>query len=336
MARSSNSSGAKAEKCKICNLIAKSSKRSIIKLDRLHNQISANSNNNNNSISQCKRHNAGFNIDYVSLTSLNKIQSSKCKPIKNYSCIDAIDLDRIISFKKASNIYCLKIVSIILFHYIILISYILFLLKNSHNYSLFINLKVWHICLSYFGILILILSIPNLRSTSPINYLMFILYTIVLGNIYWFLSYNYRITYILFNLFITLGGQVIIILFCMQVKFTLCSRPVIPYLYLYFILIVLILILFVGYGYMKFFFIQLFIYFNLNPEINLNGSFTGFILAFVFLFYEIFDLQLIIANKFSNTNTCEQSKFTYAFDLITVDLVKILLYINQQILKLAK
>lgn len=336
MARSSNSSSAKAEKCKICNLIAKSSRKSIIKLDRLQNQISGNCNNNNNSISQCKRHTAGFNIDYVSLTSLNKIQSSKCKPIKNYSCIDAIDLEGIISFKKASNIYCLKIVSIILFHYIILTSYILFLLRNSQNYSFFINLKVWHIYLSYFGVLILILSIPNLRSTPPINYLMFFLYTFVLGNLYWFLSYNYKITYILFNLLIIIAGQVTIIFFCMQVKFTICSRPVIPYLYLYFILIVLILIFFVGYGYMKSFFIELFIFFNLNPEVNINGSFTCFVIAFIFLFYEIFDLQLIIANKFSDADSCEQSKFTYAFDLITVDLVKILLYINQQILKLAQ
>lgn len=336
MTRSSKSLSSKKDKCKICNLIAKSSKKSIIKLDRLHNQITENCNNNNNSVSQCKRHNAGFNIDYVSLTSLNKIQSSKCKPIKNYSCIDSIDLDRIISFKKASNLYCLKIVSIILVHYIFLISYVIFLMKNSQNYSIFMNMKEWHIYLSYIGILILILSIPNLRSTPPINYLMFILYTAILGNLYWHLSYEYQITYVLFNLTITIAGQIVLIFFCMQVKFTLCSRPVIPYLYLYFILIAFILILFVGYGYMQVFFIQIFIYLNLNPEINLNGSFVSLILAFIFLFYEIFDLQLIIANKFSDSDSCEQSKFTYAFDLITVDLVKILLYLNQQILKIAQ
>lgn len=336
MTKSSYSSSIKKEKCKICNLIAKSSKKSIIKLDRLENQINENCNNNNNSLTQCKRHTAGFNIDYVSLTSLNKIQSSKCKPIKNYSCIDGIDLDRIISFKKASNLYCLKIVSIIFFHYIFLISYTIFLLKNSQDYSIFTNMKEWHIYLSYIGVLILILSIPNLRSTRPINYLMFTIYTCILGNLYWLLSYKYQITYILFNLAMIVAGQVVLIFFCMQVKFTLCSRPVIPYLYLYFILISFILILFVTYGYMREFFNQLFIYFNLNPDLNLNGTFTSFILAFVFLFYEIFDLQLIIANKFSDNDSCEQSKFTYAFDLITVDLVKILLYINQQILKIAQ
>ncbi|CAF0901095.1 unnamed protein product [Brachionus calyciflorus] len=322
----------KNHKCKICKVISKSSKKSLIQLEELNNQIkNLNTNNNSN-----KCFNRNYNIDYVSLTSLNKIQSSKCKSQRNEMYSDSIDQENLTHFKRASNFYSLKIILIILLHYSALLFYVITILRHSDEYLFYKNLTDWQIYLSYIGFLVLILMFPSVRSLRPFNYLIFIFYTLIQATFYWYFSYKYRTVCVLFFLIIITLGQIALIAFCFQLKFTLCSRPVIPYLYIYFVLVSIILIFLVIYVYLKLFFMNVFESLSLETEIGLNEAFVSLVVAFIFLFYEIFDLQLILANKFSDQTTCEQSIFANAFDLLTVDLIKILLVFNNQLLKIAK
>lgn len=253
------------QKCDLCLAISKTSEKSWI------NAFNSNQNTNNNNSEYCK-------VNYVSLTALNKNCQPKYKTTKRElkeTCKSSNPEDSQNSDQKSINIFTFKILSIILFHYFSILFYLVYFLKNSDSlsFSLF-YLEPWQISLIFCSFILVILFLPKLRLIRPINYFIFLLYTFLICNFYLYISFHYKTILFVVSVFLISLAQAFLILFCFQSKFSLCCKPILPYLYICILLISFLTSLFIINFFIGNFFQFLLDYLKLDSASNIQVAFA--------------------------------------------------------------
>ena len=292
-------------------------------------------------------------------------KSSSLKPADtDYKC-----------FKKQCNLFSLNILKHIFIHYL-LIFFILVLFKflkvNKSNYSMQVFLAkifnnsivsstsiIWcssGLSLTFFILLILC---PKLRSCKPVNFIVFFFYTASIGLFYSYLMETYSTDFFLEFNTIVLISLVLLVIFCLQNKFTLFNVPSLPYVFVYTVLVVFLVI----YSVTKIYSAQIKIP-NIGNQImhargktsltttglpvqdsidlkkmfetfNLIEYFVSVLISFIFVFYVIFDLQFILV-RYDYADESNNSAFLSAFNLLTKDMLEMFLLLNTFLLNLIK
>ena len=261
--------------------------------------------------------------------------------------------------KRASNQLASKVICVIFAHifclYIILTYCRHFKLTKTDTIGYITVQQIT--LLVYLIVYFVLVTFATARTHSPLNYALFVCYTLVTASMYatnlagldQFLSLVFLVI---------LASQLFLLLFVLvQSKFTLFSRPLLPYFYIYALSIAttVIVLLVIQFG-IKF---RLFLtpigaknsqdwlfgdFFMIEQGevtlINWRKIGLAVFLAFLFDFYEIFDLQFVLADSSpSPPNDCSINSpqfFLIAFNLLTVDLFKLFLVFISSLLNLIK
>lgn len=181
---------------------------------------------------------------------------------------------------------------------------------------------------------LLMVSISKLKMQLPFQYLIFLIYTLIMSLFYTYLT-MFHVTSILIEFFsiILLSLILLSIYCCCQRKYTLINVPYLPYVYSYLSILIF-----------------LFIFYLFKISLSVNGfrnvpSITGYsfltnqepiiefvfniVIAFFYIFYIIFDLQFIL-NNYSNDYGC--NSLTCALNLLTKDVIQLIFLFNSFIL----
>lgn len=258
--------------------------------------------------------------NYTSLLSLNNNHRRK------YSYSDVpVDNDS----KWASNRETAKTIVVITVH--ILSIYSMIFLKEITYFSHMFN-SFQLILFTYMIFYFLIILFPRLRCERPFNFVTFAIYTILTSMLY--SSLLIYLDSIRSIALLILTAQFFLILFCsLQSKFTLISRPILPYLYIYSILAGLLICIFlVLYYCINYPIISNYLSKSVKncENIDYKKSILSILTGFLFVFYEIFDLQYALVND----SNCDF--FVIAFNLISVDYFKICLMLLSFLLEFIK
>ena len=303
----------------------------------------------------------------INMKSYKKMRrrSSSLKPADtDYKC-----------FKKQCNLFSLNILKNILIHYL-LIFFILVSFKllkvNKSNYSMQVFLAkifstsiassssiIW--CSSGLSLIFFILLIlfPKLRSCRPVNFIVFFFYTVSIGLFYSYLMDTYGTDFFLESNLIILISLILLVMFCLQNKFTLFNVPCLPYAFVYTVLVIFVVI----YSVTKIYSAEIKVA-NIGNQIiqtkgkpppattrlpvhdsidlrkmfeafNLIEYFVSILISFIYVFYIIFDLQFILV-RYDLANELNNSAFLSAFNLLTKDMLEMFLLLNTFLLNLIK
>lgn len=251
--------------------------------------------------------------NYTSLLSLNKRQRNHCAQQESFST-------------SSSNCLVSKSISLLLLHFLSV--YITIYLYHYFNIPEFYNsLRMISFLYSIFCFLIILF--PSLRFRRPFNIVFFIFYTLLACMLFASLAiHSPQFDFIRFAVFLISISQIFLILFCFQTNFTLTSSPLLPYLYIFSILVGILATYFLTiYFCMK----HKIAFTSDKQSIDFEKTTLSILTAFMFIFYQIFDLQYVITDSASSSDF-----ITVAFNLISVDYFKIFLMLLSFLLELIK
>jgi hypothetical protein len=336
--------------CEICILLEerkdfvnKKSKITSKEIQELVKSQNLNKNHNNNNFddSKCRKKCCDHHLTLVNQKTDYFDSSSDNEDF--HSCETA---NNIHSFKRNSNRLTKQIVFVCLMHHILVLLFTIlldFLAKTpiqthsslpSKIVDHFSEHKLWQSFLFNLVILFIITILPCVRSTKPLNYIFFIIYSFSISLLYFDLSLFNSPNFTYYSLFNMILAQLLLIIFCLQSQFTLFSRPILPYAFVYAMLALFFVIyLASNFYYLSRFRIEALLSINLN-ELNLIEFLISIFVTFLFIFYEIFDLQLILTNKEKQSSTSflqKEAKIDYfllAFNLLTIDMFYFIVFIN--------
>ena len=193
---------------------------------------------------------------------------------------------------------------------------------------------VYSVIASFF---VLMICISRLRIQFPLNYLMFFIYTVIMANFYGYITlYHGTSVFIEFFSIILLTLFLLAMLCLCQRKLSMIDVPFFPYLYSYLSIMLFLLIFYMIKTYLfdsqankpllvNYFFLS-------NGETNFEFIINLFF-SFFYIFYIIFDLQLILQEGLSDFN---RDSLTCALNLLTKDVVQLTFLCNSYILNSIK
>lgn len=347
----------KDDNCQMCHLLLTSHE------DETKKAHTASNNNNNNSCYSPSLRN------YTSLLSLNNHQHARryhrftnCTTSdhqhqcnnnnNNMNKTKPIDLD-LCQFKRASNHLAFKAIAIIFVHfsfvYIAITSCRYVKIARQTCTNALSSTQTTYVFSIYLLVYFVIVTFPRSRSNSPLNYILFAVYTLVTSILYANLSVNssgaqFGLVSLVLTIF--LMGQVFLLAFAVvQAKFTLFSRPCLPYIYVYalFAASLVVFLLLIHFALelrlvaIRNWLVEDVLLINAEGKLNWRTFSISILVGCFFVFYEIFDLQFVLANLESSDSSSEAGNFfLIAFNLLTVDFFKLFLVFISFLLNLIK
>lgn len=181
----------------------------------------------------------------------------------------------------------------------------------------------------------------NLRVKRLINVVAFTFFTFLTSFLYSTLVIYYsHLDFVRYSTLLILSAQIFLLIFCIQSKYTLLSSPILPYLYICSVLIgcLVIFFLILSFCVNNRLNMSYFQHFVINSHdyvtIDYKKLLLSILFAFVFVLYEIFDLQYTLMSQ--SQQDIQVDFFTLSFNLISVDYFKIFLMVLSFLLKSIK